>query len=165
MLLELDVELCQEARGAYDYERGRLDVLPEERRQLLRERLAQIVRDDHAEALDPLPALCAVQELRDVSRVRDALDAVVELAQQADGLLRAVLADAGRALEEEVVAGVGGRDGGVVEDGEVADAGQDEVLEDGGGRRGAADDEDARGLERGLARGGPQPVWLSVRRQ
>ena len=66
------------------------------------------------------------------------LNRVVELAEEGDCFLCTGLADAFVCVEEEVVACICGRCDGGVEDGEVADAGKDEVLEDGGGSGGIA---------------------------
>ena len=86
-----------------------------------------------------------------------AVDTVIELGEPAgrlDGLGAADALD----LEEEVVPDVLGRDVVWIEDGKVADAGQDEVLQRRGRRRRAADHEQARGLERRLACRRPEPV-------
>ena len=86
-----------------------------------------------------------------------ALDTVIELGEPAgrlDGLGAADALD----LEEEVVPDVLGCDVVWIEDGKVADAGQDEVLQRRGRRRRAADHEQTRGLERRLACRCPEPV-------
>ena len=149
VLVVLDVELGQEARGAHDDERRARGVRPQQRREAREGVRAEVVRDHERERGEEGGVV--VEDVRGVGDARAALDAVVELREEADGLLRAGPADAGVAVEEEVDARVGGGRGVGVEDGEVADARQDEVLEDGGGGGGGGEDQDARGLERGLA--------------
>ena len=61
------------------------------------------------------------------------LDGVVELAEERDSFLRTRFADALSGVEEEVVAGIGCSGDVGIEDREVAYAGKDKVLEDGGG--------------------------------
>ena len=156
MFVELYVEIRQKARRAHDHERRIDGILPQQLCQLLERRLREVMRNDEGESRDVLPALGRLEEGGEIARICDAVDAVVELAQQRHCLGGARLADAGVGVEEEVVACVGGGRGACVEDGKVADAGQDEVLEDGGGGGGARGDEDAGGLERCLARGGPE---------
>ena len=73
-----------------------------------------------------------MEELLDVLDDGLAVDAVIEFAEEGDGLLCARLAYARGACEEEVVACIGGGCDGGVKDGKVADAGENEVLEDGG---------------------------------
>ena len=72
------------------------------------------------------------------------LDTVVKLSKETDSLDGSVLADAVEALQEKVVSCVCMGDEFVVEDGEMADAGENEILEDGGGRSTARDDEHTR---------------------
>ena len=84
------------------------------------------------------------------SGVGEPLDAVIELQEEADGLGSSVLVDAFERVQEEVVPGICTGDGLVVEDGEVASAGEDEVLEDGRGRGTARYDQHAGGFEGGL---------------
>ena len=89
--------------------------------------------DDEGEVADPVPTLICTEELVDVFDDGLSLDGIVEFAEEGDGFLSTRLADAVAGVEEEVVAGICGGCDGIVQDGEVADAGEDEVLADGGG--------------------------------
>ena len=84
-----------------------------------------------------------------------ALDGFVELAEERNGFLGTRLANALLSVQEEVVSGISRGGDSSIKDGEVTDAGEDEVLEDRGGCGGCGKDEDARCLESCLARRGP----------
>ena len=145
VLVELDEELGEEAGGAHDDE-GRVGgIAPEKGREPVEERAVEVVCDDDGEGGEPRGV--RVEHGGEGPGVGAPLDAVVELCEEPDGLGRSVLADAVEAVEEEVVPRVGIGDVVVVEEGEVADAGEDEVLEDGGGRGACGHDEHPRGLE------------------
>lgn len=151
VLVHLDEEIGEEPGGAHDDERRVRGFLPEQRCQLLQRFLLQIMRDDKRETPHPLPPILTLQHLLQIPRISNPLDALIQLAQQRHGLLRAVLAHAIMPVEEEVVACVGGCGERGVEDGEVADAGEDEVLEDGGAGGGGGGEQDAGGFEGCLA--------------
>ena len=133
MLVILDVELCEEAGGTNGDEWRAVGVGPEEGGELVEGGLVEVVSDDEGKAADPVPALICSEELVDVFDDGLSLDGIVEFAEEGDGFLSPRLADAVAGVEEEVVAGICGGCDGIVQDGEVADAGEDEVLEDGGG--------------------------------
>lgn len=133
-----------------------VEIGPEEGGEIVGGVFWEVVGDDQGEGGDESLAVVGVEEVVEALDEGLAVDTVVELAQEGEGLLCAGLAYAGGAWEEEVVAGIGGRGEGGIEDGEVADAGEDEVLEDGGGGCGRGEDEDAGGLEGILAGGSPE---------
>jgi hypothetical protein len=108
VLVELDGELSEEARGADRHQRWRVPVLPEHAGERCEEVIRKVVRDDKRKAGNPRAALRVREHAPDVARVRDAVYAVVELAEEADSLLRAVLPDARGTREEEVVARIRG---------------------------------------------------------
>lgn len=133
MFMHLDVKVCEEPRRSDHHERRVRVLLPEQRGEFVQRRSIEVVRNDKREALDPLLPVLGAQHRCKVPRVSDALDTVVQFAQERYGLGGAGLADTIVAVEEEVVACISGGGGVRIEDGEVADAGEDEVLEDGGG--------------------------------
>ena len=149
VFMELDEELGQESGGANDNEGRTGGVIPQNGGEPVEESVVEVVCDDDSKGSEPFGV--RVEHIGEFPGVGDPLDAIVELGEQSNGLGCSVLSDAVEPLEEEVVARVGMGDGLVVEDGKVADAGEDEVLEDGGGRGTGRDDEHTRGLERRLA--------------
>jgi hypothetical protein len=113
------------------------------------------VRDDEREPTDPLSSLITRENILNITRVRNAFDAIVQLAKKANSLHRARLANAIRPLQEEVVSRICRSDRTVVKHREVTDAGENEVLEDRGRCCARAEHEHARSLERTLAGGCP----------
>lgn len=111
--------------------------------------------DNEGKGRDPIPTLICIEELINILDDGLALNAFVEFAKEGDGFLRARLAEAMGSVEEEIVASIGGSSNCGVQDGEVADAWEDKILEDGGGSGRGGDDKDARGFESGLSRGSP----------
>lgn len=95
-------------------------------------------------------------ERRTYINLSSAIDTVIELGKPAGRLNGLGAADA-LDLEEEVVPDVLGGDVVRVEDGKMADAGEDEVLQCRGRRGRTADHEQARRLERRLACRRPEP--------
>jgi len=148
VFVELDEELGEEAGRAHDHERRTGGVVPEEGRKSLEERIVEVVCDDDGKGDEP--GGVGVEHGVEGSGVGEPLDAVIELQEEADGLGSSVLVDAFERVQEEVVPGICTGDGLVVEDGEVASAGEDEVLEDGRGRGTARYDQHAGGFEGGL---------------
>lgn len=86
---------------------------------------------DEREAGNPFLSIICGKKVVDGLENGLTLDSIVEFAEEGDGFLSARLADTVVGVEEEVVTGIGWRCDGRVEDGEVADAWEDEVLEDG----------------------------------
>lgn len=87
--------------------------------------------------------------------VRLAFYTFIELSQQADRFFCAVLPNAVRSLEKEVIACIFRRDMSWIEDGKVTNSRKDKVLEDGRGCGGGGDEEDVRGFKCALSRGCP----------
>lgn len=85
----LDEKLCEKTSRADDDQRRSMVVLPEQLGQAPQLILGEIVSDD-----ERVPGEVFREQVADVSEVGIAADAVVELLQQGDGLLRTRLADA-----------------------------------------------------------------------
>lgn len=128
----LDMELGEEPCRAHSYKRWAFRIRPEEGGEFLERRLVQVVRNYDRETRQPVLSLLRPQQILDVFEYGLALHALVQLAQEGDGLLRAGLPYALSRIEEEVVSCICRCGDGGVEDREVAYAGEDEILEDGG---------------------------------
>ena len=133
MFVILNVEFCQEASGT-DRDKGRtIGVRPEDGRELVEYILLEVMRDDKGEGADPVVSMLSRQEIIDIFEDSLALDGFVELAEERNGFLGTRLANAVLGVQEKVVSSIRRGSDGSIKDGEVTDAGEDEVLEDGGG--------------------------------
>ena len=143
LFVELDVEVGEEACGANDNERWVVETVPKQARERVKRLFGQVVRNNQRKLLYPLPPFLRLQQL--IQRLGHSLSiyTLIELCKQGKRLFCTVLADGGVSVEEEVVACICRGDRDWVEEGEVTDAGEDEVLEDGGGGGGGGEDERA----------------------
>ena len=137
MLSEVEAEVAEEAVRVHDDER---QLARRARGRHLAERiLTHLGGDDHREGRQKIRA--RGKNLRNVLADVRAGDVLVELLEQHCDALGALLAEAA-AVEEKVVAEVGARDGGAVDDGKRADSGKHEVFERLRARRAAVDQAD-----------------------
>ena len=89
--------------------------------------------DGDRESADPLDSLVRAQKFRQIFEDGLSLNGLVELAEEGDGFLGTGLPNRVPCVQKEVVSSIGRGGNGWVKDGEVADAREDEVLEDRGG--------------------------------
>ena len=143
LFMELDVEVCEEARGTDDDEWRVVETIPKQVGERVKSLLRQVMGNDQCKLLYPLPALLRLQELLQRLGHSFSIYTLIKLCKQGKGFFCTVLADGGVSVEEEVVACICRGDRDWVEEGEVTDAGEDEVLEDGGGGGGGGEDESA----------------------
>src|SRR4051794_18790281 len=86
-------------------------------------------------------------DLLDASLLRVPFDAFIQLAKKLDTLFCTVLPHTVPSLEEEIVAGICARDKLTVNKCEVADPGEDKILQDGRGSGAGAENQNPRGFE------------------